>query len=111
MVILTSSDAAGTATTAATKTKQVSIAEAKSHLPRLVHEAEEGTVVHLTRRGKPVAVMLGAEEYARLARGKRDFAEAYRAWRAKYGGEDLGIDPDEIWGDVRDRSPARDFAW
>ena len=35
--------------------KQYSIAEARDNFPRVVHEAETGEAVELTRRGKPVA--------------------------------------------------------
>jgi len=42
-----------------------------------------------------------------------NFWEAMLKWREEYGVEELDIDPDEIWGDVRDRSPdgGRDFSW
>jgi prevent-host-death family protein len=94
-------------------TKQYSIAEAKNHLPRLVHEAEEGAAVEITRRGKPVAVLLSIEEYQRLAPPlpKTDFWETYQEWRKKYDVEHLDLDPDEIYKDVRDKSPGRDFSW
>lgn len=36
-----------------------SIAEAKNSLSRIVHEAEEGQVIHLTRRGKLEAYLNG----------------------------------------------------
>ncbi len=43
-----------------------SIAEARNNLARLVHEAEDGDPVHLTRRGLPVAVILSLAEYERM---------------------------------------------
>jgi len=43
-----------------------SIAEARNNLARLVHVAEDGEPVRLTRRGKPVAVILSLTEYERL---------------------------------------------
>ncbi len=48
-----------------------SIAEAKTHLPRIIHEAENNGVIHLTRYGKPVAVILSESEYAALQPGRR----------------------------------------
>ena len=39
--------------------RQHSIAEARSSLPSLVREAESGKAVELTRRGEPVAVLIG----------------------------------------------------
>lgn len=46
---------------------QYSIAQARDQLPQLVHTAEQGTPVELTRRGKQVAVILSAKEYDRLS--------------------------------------------
>jgi len=43
-----------------------SIAEARNNLARLVHAAEDGEPVRLTRRGRPVAVILSLAEYERL---------------------------------------------
>ena len=37
--------------------------------------------------------------------------EAMVEWREEYAVEELDIDPDEIWGDVRERSPGREFSW
>ncbi len=48
-----------------------SIAEAKTHLPRIIHEAENSGAIHLTRYGKPVAVILSASEYAMFKRGQQ----------------------------------------
>jgi len=45
---------------------QISIAEAKNALTRLIHEAEQGEIVHITRHGKPVAVLLSKEAYEQL---------------------------------------------
>jgi prevent-host-death family protein len=44
-------------------TKKYSIAEAEGKLTDLVHEAEKGIKVELTRRGKPVAILVGAEDF------------------------------------------------
>lgn len=52
-------------------TKSFSISQAKDQLPRIVHEAEAGGAVALTRRGKPVAVLISKAEYDRLQRRKR----------------------------------------
>jgi prevent-host-death family protein len=93
------------------RAKQVSIAEARDRFTQLLHEVEGGERVEVTRRGRPVAVIVAAGDYERLAQGRRSFSEAYRAWREKYRAEELGIDPDEVWGDARDPSPGRDFSW
>ncbi len=51
--------------------KQVSIAQAKDHFSEIVQQAERGTVVVVTRRGKPVARLVAEHEYQRLARSKK----------------------------------------
>ena len=90
-------------------TKQYSIAEAKNHLPSLVHEVERGVTVELTRRGKAVAVILSKGDYSRLQSGGAGFWEALKAFRRKVPLKNLGLNPDEIWGGVRDRSPGRNI--
>lgn len=90
--------------------KKYSIAEARDNFTSMVHEAETGTHVELTRRGKPVAVLVGVEDFERLSKGKPSFWEAYEKFRHEHG-PDFGVDPDEIFGDVRDPSPGRDFHW
>jgi len=51
--------------------KQVSIAQAKDHFSEIVQQAERGTVVVVTRRGKPVVRLVAEREYQRLARRKK----------------------------------------
>lgn len=88
---------------------QYSIAQARDRLPALVHEAEEGTPVELTRRGKPVAVLLSSDEYHRLASGRVDFWSAYERFRESADLDGLDLGP--VFEDIRDRSPGRDLEW
>jgi prevent-host-death family protein len=85
-----------------------SIAEAKNQLPRLVHEAEEGEAVHLTRRGRPVAVMMSVATYERLAR-RGSFHWAMNDFRARFQVDSLGIDPEQLAA-TRDPAPGREVA-
>lgn len=91
---------------------QVSIAEAKNALTRLIYEAERGDAIHITRRGKPVAVLVSQDEYERLKAGKqkKDIWQALQEWRAQASFDWLELTPEEVdsW---RDRSPGREFAW
>jgi prevent-host-death family protein len=91
---------------------QVSIAEAKNTLTRLIHDAERGEVIHITRHGKPIAVLLSEEVYAQLASREQhmDFWQAIQAWRAQASFDWPELTPEEVdsW---RDRSPGRDFSW
>ncbi|KAA3664956.1 MAG: type II toxin-antitoxin system Phd/YefM family antitoxin [Chloroflexi bacterium] len=91
--------------------QKYSIAEARNQFAAIVRDAEKtNQPVQVTRRGQPVAVILSAEEYARLIANqpKQDFWTAYLEWRKKWNVDELDMDPDEIWGDVRDRTPAAD---
>jgi prevent-host-death family protein len=87
---------------------QYSIAQACDQLTQLVHQAEEGNPVELTRRGKRVAVILSAEEYDRLLSQKGEFGRSLAAFRERLEIEQIDIDPDEVFKDVRDRSPGRE---
>lgn len=63
-----------------------SIAEAKNNLSGLVHEAETGRAVQITRRGKSVARLISEAEYQRLlgAKPKMDWGEPFidtRGWK------------------------------
>ena len=87
------------------RTRRYSIAEARSNLPSLVRDAENGRTVRLTRRGEPVAVLIGHREFERLAAGRQDFARAYEEFLESFDVEDL--DPDELFIDVRDKSTGR----
>ena len=89
--------------------RQYSISDARNNLPSIVKQVEHGPAVELTRRGKPVAVLISHREYERLNLPKPDLWTAIQEWREKYNVAELDLDPDEIWGDVRDRSPGRDF--
>ena len=89
--------------------KRYSIAEARQDLAAIIHEAETMGPVQFTRRGKGVAVLLSQVDYDRLIAGRRDFWEAYEAFRALTEFVDVDIDP-EIFS-VRDPSPGRDVSF
>ncbi len=90
---------------------QYSIAEAKNGLPRLVREAEAGHDIQLTRRGKPVAVVISTSRYENLTTNWSSFSESYQRFRQEHDLAGLDLDPAEIFDGVRDPSPGRDFAW
>ena len=83
-----------------------SIAEAKGRLPQLVHEAEAGGHVEITRRGRAVAVLLSTEAYARLTERPKSLRLGIRELRAEYNAG--AQDEDDPFADVRDPSPGRD---
>jgi len=90
--------------------EQHSIASARSNLPQLVRRAESGKPVELTRRGESVAVLIGRKQYERLISKSRRFSEAWDAFTSEHALADLKIDPDEVFANVRDRTPGRETA-
>jgi prevent-host-death family protein len=87
------------------KEKEVSISNAREHLPTLVRDAERGHTVTLTRRGKPVAVLISTERYRTHTKSKVSFGKALLHFRAEFDLEELDIG--SIYEDVRDRSGGR----
>lgn len=88
--------------------KQVSIVEARDHFTELVREVEENTGVQLTRRGKPVAVLLSISEFDRLQGNERPFWDSYLDFREQFDLGELKIDP-AIFSETRDRTTGRDI--
>jgi prevent-host-death family protein len=89
--------------------KRYSIAEARSQLPSLVDEAESGQEIELTRRGKPVAVLLSLREVERLRGERAGFGDAYRRFLKTHRLSEVGLDEVEIAA-TRDRSDGRKVA-
>ena len=76
--------------------KRVSIAEARNNFTGLVHAAEAGDTIELTRHGKPIAVLLALGEYERLSEGRPDFRKAYRDFlRRNPDLRDHAVEPEE----------------
>ena len=88
-----------------------SIAEARRNLPMLVRKAERGQAVELTRRGERVAVLVGRRHYEQLVSPRSSFEETYRVFTSNVDLTDLALDPDEIFGGVRDKSPGCTSEW
>ena len=87
--------------------KTASIAEARDRLASLVHDVEDGAPVELTRRGRPVAVLLSYHEYQRLLGDGPSFWDAMLAYRSATGLDDpqaLGIETDSF---PREKTPGR----
>lgn len=89
---------------------EVSIADAKNHLPRIVQEAERGEVVHITRRGKPVAVLLSDREYARLTEARRGFVDFAAEWRKNMLARGIEFPRDSDFAELRDNTAGREAA-
>ena len=87
-----------------------SIAEARHDLANLVHEAETGTPVTLTRRGKPVAVLLSRGQYEELLEKKKGYWNALRDLQKTYDVSGSGVSDSEL-DQLRDKGAGRGFTW
>jgi len=85
---------------------QISIAEARNRFTSLVRRVEKELAVELTRRGKPVAVILSVEEYQRLMAQENGFWDAYQSYQEKIDLLALDIEPDELF--ERDQTDGRE---
>ena len=85
--------------------RQYSIAEARSRLPAIVDQAEAGTEVELTRRGRPVAVLISHRELDRLRGKPQHFAEAYKRFLSRFALDDIGLVGE--FAATRDKTPGR----
>lgn len=94
-------------------TQAVPLSEAKAQLASLVHAAESGAVVHISRHGKAVAVLLSEQAYAAMqgeAQGTRVWeaiAQWRRAGRMQHGDDWPGDLDTKTW---RDRTVGREVA-
>ena len=88
--------------------KEYSIAQARDHLSQIVHEAEKGIEVRLTRRGKTVAILLAEGEVAKLRGDPTDSWRALVEWRTEVERAGIEIDAQTFEG-LRDHSPGRDI--
>lgn len=87
--------------------KQFSISEAKNKLPTIIHYVEKGPYVELTRRGRPVAVLLSIQEYERLSRKYTGFWGAISEFRRNLEDERIEISDKDFEG-LRDLSSGRE---
>ena len=93
--------------TGGSMTDKHSIAEARRNLPKLVRAVEHGVAVELTRRGKPVAVLIGCKRFERLASSRRSFVTAYQVFRNESDLTELALDPDKLFARQREKTPGR----
>lgn len=89
--------------------RRYSIAEARQELPRLVRRVERGRPLEITRRGKPVAVLMSAADYLRLAGERPSFTETVRELRARLAIEGLDV-TDADFRSLRQPGPGRKVA-
>jgi len=93
---------------------KTTVADARNHLPRLIHQTEQGDAIHITRHGRPVAVLIGEREYARLIKGKtpqQGFLDFTHEWRARMAADGCAALGEQEVEALRDKTPGRDLVW
>jgi prevent-host-death family protein len=86
--------------------KSYSVAAARAHLPDILDDVEAGKDVELTRRGRPVALVLSPQRYEMLRSEHTNFGDAYRAFLGRHTAEEIGLAPG-FPGSLRAREPGR----
>lgn len=87
-------------------TDQYSIAEARHNLAALVRRLEKQSKIEITRRGKPVAVLMSLQEYQLLSAERAGFWTAYSDFLEHVNLTGLGIEP-QVFESVRSPEPGR----
>lgn len=91
--------------------KTSTIAEAKNNLSNLIHQLETEKAIHLTRHGKPVAVMMSEDQYQNLIAPNKSVYAAILNWRNQLDDNvDIGLSDNELEA-VRKDSAGREFSW
>lgn len=89
--------------------KTSTIAEAKNNLSQLIHQLESDEAIHLTRHGRPVAVMLSEANYQKLTQKNKGLFQAIQQWRSQLD-EDSALTETEL-KQLRAASQEREFLW
>ena len=90
-------------------TRKYSVAEARSSLPTIIDQAESGLGVELTRRGKPVAVVISVREFERLRGDGASFGAAYRRFLETHSLEEIGLE-DNFFASGREKGRGREVS-
>ncbi|CAD5941528.1 Antitoxin [Planktothrix tepida] len=88
--------------------QQYSIEQIPVNLNKIIQEVEQGEPIEITRQGQQIAVILSTTEYERLVNKAPGFWESLQQFRQEMIEEGIEIDPDEVWKNVRDKSPGRE---
>lgn len=91
--------------------KTSTIAAAKNNLSNLIHQLETEEAIHLTRHGKPVAVMMSENQYQNLIAPNKSMNAAILNWRSQLADNvDVGLSDNELKA-VRKDNVGREFSW
>ncbi|MDO9167624.1 MAG: type II toxin-antitoxin system Phd/YefM family antitoxin [Methylobacter sp.] len=89
--------------------KTSTIAEAKNNLSQLINQLGSDEPIHLTRHGKPVAVMLSEANYQKLTHKDNSLYQAIQQWRNQLD-SNIALTETELKC-MRATSQGREFSW
>lgn len=89
--------------------KTSTIAEAKNNLSQLIHQLDSDEAIHLTRHGKPVAVMLSEANYQKLTQKNNGLFQAIQQWRGQLNSDSALTDAE--LKQIREAGQEREFSW
>ena len=89
--------------------RRYSIADARANLPTIVDQAEGGVDIELTRRGRPVAVVISLREFERLRGERPRFGDVYRTFLENYSLAQIGLDERSL-ASTRDKGRGREVS-
>jgi cellobiose PTS system EIIB component len=87
---------------------QYSIEQVQTQFHDIIQAVEHGEAIEITRQGQQVAMLIPMDEYKKLKKEKPGFGAALKKFRQEMIEEGIDLDPDEVFKDVRDRSPGRE---
>lgn len=92
---------------------EAAISTLKDHLPEMVHLAEQGTDIQITRHGKPVAVLISLERYQQAFPKSQGIFTTWQHWRTQYPTEDGFTDAEQaaMYQHTRAQRAERPSSW
>jgi prevent-host-death family protein len=87
------------------KKLNVTIAEAKNHLPKLIHNSETHGVIPISRHGKVVAYLVSEKDFRKLTSKSNQFSEKLKNFRDKNI-----LSSKDIWKDIRSKETGREVS-
>lgn len=83
----------------------VTVAEAKNHLPKLIHNSEMHGIIPISRHGKVVAYIVSERDFRKLTQSTNGFLDKLKSFREKHN-----FTEEDIWSNVRSKEIGREIA-
>ena len=86
---------------------EITIEEISKDLPAYLRRVQAGESFVVLKAGNPIAQVVPSKQEVKFDQGQ-DFLESLTKFREEMLAEGINLNPDEIFKDVRDRTPARE---